>query len=60
MEIYIICCVPAQIKNELMKWADFCIVLQIQESKKLFQWFMGGQVKNGHGYLVHEILKSAE
>ena len=34
--------------------------MQIQESKKLFQWFVGGPGQNGCGHLVHDTLKSAE
>ena len=30
------------LKNELMEWTDVCMVVQIQESKRLLQWLLGG------------------
>ena len=38
-----------------MEWTDFCMVVQIQESEKIFQWLLGGP-----GHLVYDALKSAE
>ena len=37
----------------------FYMLVQIHETSKLTQGFLGGVVKNGHGLLVHEILKFA-
>ena len=37
----------------------FCMLVEIQESQKLFQSFLGGHGKKWHGHLVHEALKSA-
>ena len=42
--------------NELI----FCILVQIQEAKSYFDWFLGGLGQNGCGHLVHETLKYAE
>ena len=28
---------------KLMEWTDFCMLVQIQESEKLFYWFLSGR-----------------
>ena len=42
--------------NELI----LCMMVQIEESKKLFQWFLGGPGQKWAWYVVHETLKSDE
>ena len=37
----------------------FCMLVEIQESLKLINYFWVGMVRNGCGLLVHETLKSA-
>ena len=42
-----------------MEWTDFCMVVQIQESKELFQWFLGGPGQKW-AWSFHDTLKYAE
>ena len=45
---------------KMNSWIEliFCMLLQIQESKKLIQCFLDCCIKNGHGLLVQETPKS--
>ena len=47
--------------SKMNRWNKliFRLVVQVQGSKKLIQLFLGELVRNGHGRLVHETLKSA-
>ena len=47
--------------SRMSRWNEqiFCMLVQIQESQKLFKLFLGGYGKKWVGHLVHETLKSA-